>query len=85
MKQSVLVLWVAVIAGSVLASGILATISQVVFALLFVAHLAEFFVKKEVLTKAGGSMGNHFVQTLIYGMFHWQPLEDAQNGNDTSS
>jgi hypothetical protein len=26
---------------------------------------------------AGGSMGHHFVQTLIYGLFHWKPLEEA--------
>jgi hypothetical protein len=25
---------------------------------------------------AGGSMAHHFVQTLIYGLFHWKPLED---------
>jgi hypothetical protein len=21
-------------------------------------------------------MAHHFVQTLIYGLFHWKPLED---------
>ena len=42
-------------------------------------HVVEFFVKRDVMAKAGGSMGGHFVQTLLYGLFHWKPLEDAQN------
>jgi len=41
-------------------------------------HVVEFFVKKGVLEKAGGSMGQHFLQTLIYGLFHWKPLEEQQ-------
>ena len=85
MKQSVLVLWVVVLAGSLLGSGAIATVSQVTFALLVVAHIAEFFMKKDILTAAGGSMGNHFVQTLIYGLFHWKPLEEAQNRKDAGS
>ena len=78
MKQSVLVLWLVVIAGSIFGSGWIATISSVVFWLLVAVHLAEFFAKRSVLEKAGGSMGHHFVQVLIYGLFHWQPLEEAQ-------
>jgi hypothetical protein len=31
---------------------------------------------------AGGSMGHHFVQTLIYGFFHWKPLEDSEPATD---
>lgn len=42
------------------------------------AHVIEFFVKRHVMVKAGGSMGAHFVQTLIYGLFHWKPLEESQ-------
>jgi len=78
MKQSVLILWVAVLVGSLFASGTLATVSQWVLGFLVVAHLAEFVVKRDVLAAAGGSMGHHFVQTLIYGLFHWKPLEEAQ-------
>jgi hypothetical protein len=40
----------------------------------------EFFVKKNVLEQAGGPMGGHFLQTLIYGLFHWKPLEEQQAG-----
>ena len=80
-KQSVLILWFVLVALMLLASGWLASIGKFVFWLLVVVHIAEFFVKKDVLEKAGGSMGKHFVQTLIYGMFHWQPLEEAQQGS----
>jgi hypothetical protein len=31
---------------------------------------------------AGGSMGHHFVQTMIYGLFHWKPLEDSARARD---
>ena len=84
MKQSVLVLWAVLILGFVFGSGALATAAKVVLVLLAVAHVAEFFVKKDVLTKAGGSMGHHFVQTLIYGLFHWKPLEESQNSADSA-
>ena len=75
-KQSVWVFWIGSLLAIVLASGWVATLGGVIFAFLFVAHLAEFFVKRDVLQRAGGSMGNHFVQTLIYGLFHWKPIEE---------
>jgi hypothetical protein len=75
-KQSVWVFWIGSLLAIVLASGWVATLGGVIFAFLFVAHLAEFFVKRDVLKRAGGSMGNHFVQTLIYGLFHWKPIEE---------
>jgi hypothetical protein len=30
-------------------------------------------------------MGNHFVQVLIYGLFHWKPLEDQQAASSDST
>ena len=79
MKQSALVLWIVLIVGIVFGTGTLATAAQVVLVLLAVTHIAEFFVKRDVLTRAGGTMGQHFIQTLIYGFFHWKPLEESQN------
>ena len=84
MKQSVLVIWIAAIACSFFATGILATLAKGVVGFLVIAHLAEFFVKRDVLAAAGGSMGHHFVQTLIYGLFLWKPLEEAQQSADTN-
>ena len=47
------------------------------------AHLVEFFVKRPVFERAGGSMGHHFVQTMIYGLFHWKPVEDRLDATHT--
>ena len=80
MKQGVLVLWVVLLLGMFLVGGMIGTIATWVFWLLVVAHLVEFFVKRSVLEQAGGSMGNHFVQVLIYGIAYWKPLEEAQQG-----
>ena len=75
-KQSVWVFWIASLLAMILASGWIAIAGRIVFGFLFVAHLAEFVVKRDVFKRAGGSMGHHFVQTMIYGLFHWKPLEE---------
>jgi hypothetical protein len=76
MKQSVWVLWIGSLAAMLLASGWIATVGQVFFWLTLVAHIVEFFMKRPLFERAGGSMGHHFVQTLIYGLFHWKPIEE---------
>ncbi|MFK7894608.1 MAG: hypothetical protein AB8G23_02165 [Myxococcota bacterium] len=75
-KQSVWVLWIGAILAMLLASGMVATIGRWTFWLLIVVHFAEFVLKRDVFKQVGGSMGNHFVQTMIYGLFHWRPLEE---------
>ena len=75
-KQSVWVFWIGSILAIALTSGWIAILGRVVFGFLFIAHLAEFVVKRDVFKRAGGSMGNHFVQTMIYGLFHWKPIEE---------
>ena len=40
------------------------------------ADFVEFIMKRDVFERAGGSMGHHFVQTMIYGLFHWKPIEE---------
>ena len=77
MKYSVWVLWLGSAAASVWGSGWVSTAGLVAFWATLVAHVVEFFVKRPVMEAAGGSMGQHFLQTLIYGLFHWKPLEDA--------
>ena len=78
MKQGVWVIWIGSLAAIFLGSGWVSTAGHVAFWATLAAHVAEFFVKRSVMEAAGGSMGHHFVQTLIYGLFHWKPLEDAQ-------
>jgi hypothetical protein len=77
MKQSVWAIWFGSVAAIVWGGGWVATVGHLVFWITLAAHLAEFVVKRPVMEAAGGSMGHHFVQTMIYGLFHWKPLEDS--------
>lgn len=76
-------MWFVLLAGAVFASGWVQTASNIVFWLIGAIHLAEFFAKRTVLERAGGSMVNHFVQVLMYGVFHWKPLEEQQAASAT--
>ena len=80
MKQGVLVMWFVLLAGGVFGSGWVASTANVLFWGIALVHVVEFFVKRSVMEKAGGSMGRHFVETLTYGLFHWKPLEEQQAG-----
>ena len=75
-KQSVWVLWFGAALAMFLGGGWIATAGKILFWLLIVAHLVEFIMKRDVFERAGGSMGHHFVQTMIYGLFHWKPVEE---------
>lgn len=76
MKHSVWILWLGSLAAILFGTGWLATAGHLAFWVTLAAHVLEFVVKRPVMEAAGGSMGHHFVQTLIYGLFHWKPLED---------
>lgn len=78
MKQSVWVIWLGSMAAIFLGSGWVSTAGLAFFWLTLSAHVVEFLMKRHVMEAAGGSMGHHFVQTMIYGLFHWKPLEEAQ-------
>jgi len=77
MKQGVLVMWFVLLIG-ILVGGTFGAFARPIFWLIAAIHLVEFFVKKGVLEQAGGSMGHHFVQVMIYGIAYWKPLEEAQ-------
>lgn len=79
MKQGTLVMWFMLLLGMIFGSGWVASVANLAFLGIALVHLVEFFVKKSVLEQAGGSMGQHFLQTLIYGFFHWKPLEEQQS------
>ena len=78
-KNSVWILYIACVLAILFTDGFLASAGRWLIVILAVVHFLEFIVKRDVMARAGGSMGNHFVQTMIYGFFHWKPLEDAQN------
>jgi len=83
MKQSVWVIWLGAAAAILMGTGWVSTVGHLAFWGTLVAHVAEFFIKRPVMEAAGGSMGHHFLQTLIYGFFHWKPLEEAQSEQST--
>jgi len=84
-KQSVWVLWIGAALAMFLATGLIATIGRVLFWLLVIAHFIEFLMKRDLFARAGGSMGNHFVQTMIYGLFHWKPIEEELGDGSNES
>ena len=65
-------------------AGWVATAGHVVFWVTLAAHLAEFVVKRPVMEAAGGSMGHHFMQTLIYGLFHWTPIKQRLEAEEAA-
>lgn len=76
MKYGVWVIWIGGAAAIGFGSGGVAIAGHLAVWLTLAAHIVEFVVKRPVFEKAGGSMGYHFLQTLIYGLFHWKPIED---------
>ena len=82
MKHSVWAIWLGAAAAIFWGSSWVSTAGHVTFWATLAAHVTEFFVKRPVMKAAGGSMGHHFVQTLIYGFFHWKPLEDPTRAID---
>ena len=85
LKYGVWVLWFGSTAMVTLGSGWVVVAGHLAFWSTLVAHLAEFAVKRSVMVRAGGSMTHHFVQTLIYGLFHWKPLEESLDQGASSS
>ncbi len=51
---------------------------------LLVAHIVECGIFFSVLKRAGGSLRNHLLQTIIFGLFHVRELRGtaAQTGGD---
>lgn len=82
MKQGIWVIWLGALAAIFLGSGWVSIVGHLAFWPMLAAHVVEFVVKRPVMEAAGGSMGRHFVQTLIYGLLHWKPLEDAAKANE---
>ncbi len=74
LKHGVWVLWIGSLAAMLLGSGTVARVGALVFGLTLAAHAVEFAVNLPLFRRAGGSLGNHFVQTMIYGLFHWVPI-----------
>lgn len=85
LKQSVWVLWIGSLAAMLLGSGWVATAGKWAFGLTFLVHVVEFIVYRSLFQRAGGSMLQHFVQTMIYGLFHWTPIKERLESEEAST
>jgi len=58
---------------------------RALFGILILVHLAECGIFYGTLKKIGGSMGQHLLQTFIYGMIYVLPLKAkaAAGGQDS--
>ena len=84
MKYSVWLIWVGGAAAIVFGTGWVVTAAHFMVWLTLAAHVVEFLVKRSLFEQVGGSMGHHFLQTLIYGLFHWKPLEEGLASDDAA-
>lgn len=76
LKYGVLVLWLGSAGAMLLGDAPVALIGQITFWVTLIAHFAEWLWKRPLLARAGGDARHHFIQTMIYGLFHWKPIED---------
>ncbi len=80
MKNGVIAMWVVLAAGLVF-GGVFRTIFFVVLAI----HGLEFLIFLPMLKKAPGTLGHHFVQTVIFGVAHYQEVQAALEGDGATS
>jgi uncharacterized protein YhhL (DUF1145 family) len=73
------VVWVVLAVSFLLPAGPLVGALRLAFVLMLAAHAIEFLFFQRTLARLGGSMGHHFVQVLLYGLFHLQ-LAKAEAG-----
>jgi uncharacterized protein YhhL (DUF1145 family) len=73
------VVWVVLAVSFVLPASPLVGALRLAFVLMLAAHALEFLFFQRTLARLGGSMGQHFVQVLLYGLFHLQ-LAKARAG-----
>lgn len=76
LKYGVFVLWFGSLAAMFLGDATVAHLGQVTFWGTMAVHLLEFAWKRPLFVRAGGDMAHHFLQTMLYGLFYWKPIED---------
>lgn len=77
MKAVVVALWIACIACFFLPESTVTLLGQRLFWGLVIVHAIECVVFLPKLRRAGGSLGNHLVQTMIFGLFYARGLGDG--------
>jgi hypothetical protein len=76
-KAVVVALWIACIACFFLPESTITLLGQRLFWGLVIVHAIECIVFLPKLRRAGGSLGNHLVQTMIFGLFYARGLGDG--------
>lgn len=76
-KVGVIVLWIVLLSAFFVLpdDSIGGRIGRIAFFVTVFAHIVEFFIYRPKLRLAEGSMNHHFLQVLIFGMFHYQEVE----------
>ena len=76
-KAAVAVVWVLCVASFFVATGSgVAGFGRLLFFVLLVVHAVECVVFLPRLRAAGGDLGGHLVQTLLFGIVHVRSLAD---------
>ena len=57
-------------------------IGRIAFFVTVIAHIVEFFIYRPKFERAEGSMNHHFLQTLIFGFFHYEEVQAELAGRD---
>ena len=76
-KIGVIALWVVLLSAFFVlpADSTGGQIGRGAFFVTALAHVVEFFIYRPKLRLAEGTMNHHFLQVLIFGMFHCQEVE----------
>ena len=75
--------WGGCLAAILFGHGAVASVGSWILGLSLAAHVVEFFMNLPLFRRAGGSLAHHFVQTLIYGLFHWAPIKQRLDADST--
>jgi uncharacterized protein YhhL (DUF1145 family) len=77
-KAMIIVVWIACLGAFALPAGTLASIlGRGIFWFMIVVHTVECAVFLPQLRRAGGSLGNHLLQTFLFGVFHLRSVRQS--------
>lgn len=76
LKYGVFAIWIGSSAAMLFGDGQIAFAGKATFWVTLLAHLVEFAWKLPLFRRVGGDLSQHFVQTMVYGLFYWKPIED---------
>lgn len=76
-KIGVLVLWAVLACAFLLPDeSVGGKIGRIAFWVTAAAHVVEFVIYRPTLRRAEGSMGHHFLQVLVFGVFHYKEVQE---------